>query len=172
MSVQTELNTAALVETIRAGIRRRTEIPWTPSKYPASDLSGSNGDQMPGEVQYMRNHPSLSYLHQHWAIASTLTPPSIRGSLRRGIRAFARSLIQRAVYPLLRPYVEAEQEILSNMVRLHDALAKRCDTLQDSAAHDALRADMIDLAAHFQVQLRSLEEGRTSVSNQAERASS
>lgn len=130
-----DLDAAGVVGDLRAKVSGQR---WTPSPPPESDLTP------------MLTDPALAYLHRHWALKRTLEP------LRRrfpvvGLRGAARALLNRAAFEALRPYLDEEQELLAHAVRLLDALARRCDAMAESHAAelDAIRADMVDLAARL-----------------------
>lgn len=130
-----DVDAAAIVGDLRLTV---TDRPWAPS--PRSD---------PG-LAPMAADAALAYLHRHWALRHTLEP------IRRhipvvGPRGAARAVLNRLTFKALRPYLDEEQELLAHTVRLLDALARRCDTIMESQAAelDALRADMVELAARL-----------------------
>lgn len=74
----------------------------------------------------MRTEESLSYLHHHWQLPNLYDPSLIEG---RGLKAKLARRVAAFVYRVLRPYLSAEQDLIANMVRINDSLAKRCDEL-------------------------------------------
>lgn len=77
-----------------------------------------------GAGEQVRSQESLEYLHRNWML-----PISYDGPGRPGLRAKVGDRIGRFVYTVLGPYFRSERELLAHMVRVNDALEKRCDEL-------------------------------------------
>ncbi|MGA2522201.1 MAG: hypothetical protein ABSG81_15450 [Acidimicrobiales bacterium] len=84
-----------------------------------------------GRVQ---DHPGLDYAHRHWAL------PGQGGEAGRGLTARLRGRLGRVVFGAMADYLSQERELLSHVVQLNDALAKRCDEL--ASAHRALLQEL------------------------------
>jgi hypothetical protein len=110
------------------------------------------GRRRPGErlepLEPLASHPSLAYLHRHWALKRTLDTAAVPVP-RRDPKGAARVLGRRALVALLGRYLDEEQELLANVVRVEDALAKAVDELAERQRWllDALEADLRDLAS-------------------------
>ncbi len=72
-----------------------------------------------------RTRHSLQYLHGHWALPDTFDPAVAGGGPRGRIIA----LFGRLTYRVLGPYFRQERELIAHVVRVNDALEKRCDEL-------------------------------------------
>jgi len=73
----------------------------------------------------MRSEASLDYLHRHWALPDSFAPEAGGGGIKgRVVNAFSR-----LTFRVLGPYLREERELLANLVRTVDALAKRSDAL-------------------------------------------
>jgi hypothetical protein len=142
---QTDIEARQLVEAVRERVAEESLSAWTPAPHARRE---GDVDTLPP----MRHHGALDYLHRNWAIRDTVPPVSVRVAARRGPRALARALANRAVRSSLAPYMEAEQELMAHVVRLCDAMAKRCDALAeaDTDCVEEVRTDLIDLATHVQ----------------------
>lgn len=84
-----------------------------------------------------RSQESLAYLHKNWVL-----PTAIDDAGRPGLRGKLTGRLGRFVYSVLGPYFQAERELLANMVRVNDALEKRCDELTNRILE--LRHQMVD----------------------------
>lgn len=137
-----DLAASVIVEQMRSRVDASSGAHWAPS---TSDL---------GELAPMTVDPNLAYLHRHWALGHTVEPPSVRASRGRP-RAMLSALVRKAVLGSLRPYLGEEQELVARMVRVQDALAKRCDALHEEhvEALDSLRADLMDLLDRMEAAL-------------------
>ncbi len=102
----------------------------------------------------IQGHPGLDYAHHNWSL-----PRGAQSGSRKSARSMIRRVIDRAVFGSLVRYLNHEQELIANLVRLNDALAKRSDELAD--AHNRLIAQLdertVRLSAN-QAQLASLIE--------------
>jgi hypothetical protein len=79
----------------------------------------------PGGVgEQVRSPESLDYLHHNWMLPNSFEDPG-----RPGLRAKVASRLGNFVYWVLGPYFRAERDLLSHVVRVNDALEKRCDEL-------------------------------------------
>ena len=72
-----------------------------------------------------RNRGSLEFLHHHWALPDHFDPSVAGGGLRGKIFA----LFGRLTYRVLGPYLRQERDLLAHMVRVNEALERRCDEL-------------------------------------------
>jgi hypothetical protein len=133
-----EVDSRRIVEKLRSRARSADER-WSPVL------------DEPPQLQPIRDHPALRYMHEHWATKSSLEPPPVRQGLGRP-KETAKAVFRRWLFSAMSRYLDEQQELTANMVRLQDALAKRCDTLyeEQTEALEALRADMVDLAAHVE----------------------
>jgi len=99
--------------------RIRTEhrsLRWAPLP-PDPVRPGGTGEQV-------RSQESLDYLHKNWVLPTgidELGRPGLRGKVIGRLGGF--------VYSVLGPYFRAERDLLAHMVRVNDALEKRCDEL-------------------------------------------
>ncbi len=73
----------------------------------------------------MRDEESLAFLHHNWLLPDKFAPHQAGGGARERIARRFRGLVFRA----LQPYFHAERELVANLVRMNDSLAKRCDEL-------------------------------------------
>lgn len=77
-----------------------------------------------GAGEQVRSQESLEYLHRNWMLPISYDDPG-----RTGVRAKLGNRVGRFVYTVLGPYFRAERDLLAHMVRVNDALEKRCDEL-------------------------------------------
>ena len=99
--------------------RIRTEhrqLQWSP--LPPDPVSTA------GTGEQTRSQEGLDYLHHNWML-----PNSYEESGRPGLRGKVSGRLGRFVYLVLGPYLRAERDLLAHMVRVNDALEKRCDEL-------------------------------------------
>ncbi|HZU80182.1 MAG TPA: hypothetical protein VE991_09730 [Acidimicrobiales bacterium] len=92
----------------------RRSLAWSPLP-PSTSLS------------LLRQHPvraeeSLAFLHGHWALPD-------RPGGGRGPRALLGRLVGRIVFRVLGHYLLQERELLAQVVRTNETLARRCDDL-------------------------------------------
>lgn len=73
----------------------------------------------------MRDEVALEYLHNHWMLPSSFSGRRAQGGIKERIARRFVGLVFRA----MGPYLNAEQELMANMVRTNDSLARRCDDL-------------------------------------------
>lgn len=107
-------------------------LQWEP--LPAEGVRSSNSD-------HNRNHNSLEYLHAHWTLPDSFDPADVGG----GARGKILSLLGRLTFQVLGRYLREERELLAHMVRVNQALERRCDDL--SLRCQQLNQDMIDRQA-------------------------
>lgn len=72
-----------------------------------------------------RNRGSLEFLHHHWALPDHFDPAVAGGGLRGKIV----TLFGRLTYRVLGQYLRQERDLLAHMVRVNEALERRCDEL-------------------------------------------
>lgn len=73
----------------------------------------------------VRTRESLEFLHHHWAL-----PDSFDGAgAGSGLRGKVIGVVGRLTYRVLGRYLREERELLAHMVRVSDALERRCDEL-------------------------------------------
>ncbi|HUY64679.1 MAG TPA: hypothetical protein VMV14_09230 [Acidimicrobiales bacterium] len=72
----------------------------------------------------------LEYLHRNWTLQDHIDPDVV-GS---GLRGRAVSVFARLTFRVLGPYLREERELLARVVRMNDALARRCDELAQVVA--------------------------------------
>lgn len=130
---QPDVVAGKVIEELRAGLRR---APWTSSSASDEELSPMVAD------------PNLGYLHSHWELSRALEP-AVRRIPRGGWRGWVKVAFNRFNLVSLAPYLEQEQELMAHMVRMLDALARRCDNIvaTQAAEIDSLRADLVELAS-------------------------
>ncbi|MGP0107733.1 MAG: hypothetical protein ACLPR9_02495 [Acidimicrobiales bacterium] len=78
----------------------------------------------------MTGEESLHYLHDHWALPDHVSGTETGGGVRGRIAGLAGRLTFRA----LGRYLHEERELLAHMVRMNEALARRCDELARAIA--------------------------------------
>jgi hypothetical protein len=74
----------------------------------------------------LQDHEGLDYAHHHWTLPDTYV------EARRGLRARVRRVVGRLVFVVLGKYLREERELMGHLLRLNDAMAKRCDELGDA----------------------------------------
>ena len=90
----------------------------------------------------VRSRAALEYLHHHWALPDTFDPATAVGG---GPKAKVVGLFGRLTYRVLGPYLREERDLLSHLVRVNEALEKRCDELVLRC--EQLNQDMVDRQA-------------------------
>lgn len=73
----------------------------------------------------MSDEVALEYIHRSWALPDQ-PDASIAGG---GLKGRFRRVLARIVFRILGPYLRSERDLLAHMVRMHDAVARRCDEL-------------------------------------------
>ncbi len=105
-------------------------LQWEPIE-PATVRRPTTGEQA-------RSRSSLDYLHGHWVLPDSFEPADAGGGIRgRIVRRFGR-----LTFRVLGRYLASERELLANMVRVNQALERRCDEL--TLHCQQLNQDMID----------------------------
>ena len=94
---------------------RKGNEEWTP--LPPDDLT----DSLPP----MQTDAVVTALHDRWILPDRLSP----GDAGRGWKRTILTPVGRLVFRVLAPYLRAERELLGQLVRSNDALARRCDEL-------------------------------------------
>lgn len=89
----------------------------------------------PAVPEQWRDHPlaeeeSLRYLHEHWALPEVPSGTGTGG----GVRGRLSAVTGRFVFRALGRYLHDERELLGHMVRMNEALARRCDELTRAVA--------------------------------------
>lgn len=106
-----------------------------------------------------RSEESLDYLHNNWALPDSFDP-YVAGS---GLKGRLVRLFGRLTFRVLGPYLRRERETIANLVRINDALARRCDDLASEITRRQTQeaANDADLAAwlHEAMQGRSELKG-------------
>jgi hypothetical protein len=90
---------------------------WEPLP-PATPRQPSNSGPTPTRA-------SLEYLHANWALPDTYDSAEAGG----GTRGKVLGLFGRMTYRVLSPYLRKERDLLSHVVRVNEALERRCDDL-------------------------------------------
>lgn len=97
----------------------------------------------------------IPWLHRHWDLSPTTdnVPPASTPA-----KTAARRLAWRVIRPCLERYFKEEHDIIANLVRAVDLIAKRVDDLaaNEQRLLGAVRADLQDLARHVDGQLADL----------------
>ena len=89
----------------------------------------------------VRSRAALEYLHHHWALPDSFDPAAAGG----GPKGKVVGLFGRLTYRVLGPYLREERELLSHLVRVNEALEKRCDELVLRC--EQLNQEMVDRQA-------------------------
>lgn len=128
--------------------RRRTS--WQP----AATLPAGLWD---AKRELMVVNEVIRWLHQHW----DLTAARDENPQGTDARARARFLTWRLVRPCLERYFREEQDLLANLVRAVDVLAKRVDALAADQARllGAVRSDLVDAVAHCEESIAGIAGG-------------
>jgi hypothetical protein len=90
---------------------------WEPLP-PAQPNPSSGGEQS-------RSGGSLDYLHKHWALPDSFQAEDAGG----GVKGRLVGLFARLTYRVLGRYFREERELLGHVVRISEALERRCDAL-------------------------------------------
>jgi hypothetical protein len=131
----------ALADTMTSSLRSPRPSSWRPAATVPAGLWDA-------KRELMVVNETLRWLHEHWDMSDA------RNANPQGndAKARARMMAWRAVRPCLEPYFQEEQDVIANLVRIVDALAKRVDALASDHARllGAVRADLVDAAGHFE----------------------
>ena len=109
-----EFDPEEILEQLRASSR---VLRWEP--LPAGQSRSTR------ENEQIRNRGSLEYLHRNWVLPHEFDP-TVAG---RGIRGRLVRVFGRLTFRVLGPYLDQERELLAHMVRVNEALERRCDEL-------------------------------------------
>ena len=118
----------ALVDQLRERAQARTR-PWHPDPLPGPPY------RIP-----MTAHEGLKHLHENWALPDHFDAPGASGGPKW--KQLVWRAAGRVTGAVLQPYLSAERELVANMVRLCDAMAKRLDAVErdiDTLAQAASR---------------------------------
>jgi len=140
----------SLAGELRTSLRPPRRSFWQPSTYFSSVLSKSRR-------QMLVTNDILRWLHHNWDLRGTLDDPPVRP----GPQAKLQRLIWRTVRSSLNRYFADEHDLIANLVRMVDLLAKRIDDIEadDERVLGALRAELVDLAASIEERLERLGAG-------------
>ncbi|MGD0882637.1 MAG: hypothetical protein ABSB09_13810 [Acidimicrobiales bacterium] len=108
------LDTEELLERLR---KEHLVLRWEPLPPEQARPTGTN-DQV-------RSPDSLAFLNANWQLPDHFDPASAGGGIRGRIVA----LFGRLTFRVLGPYLKAERDFLSHVVRINNALEFRCDEL-------------------------------------------
>jgi hypothetical protein len=115
---------------------------------------------LPAELWDKRNKlvqtsDPVLYLHRRWDLSAAYDDVPAAGS---PAKAAVRKIAWRIVRPCLDRYFKEEHDLVANLVRAVDLLAKRIDDLavNDQRLLGAVRSDLQDLAAHVDSALADL----------------
>jgi hypothetical protein len=141
------LDAGELPESVKAGGKAPQWVPLAPSN-----------DMEKWRRWPMRAEESLDYLHRNWILPDRLDP-QVTGT---GFKGRLISVLGRIVFRVLGPYLRDERELLANLVRTNDTLARRCDELSKVISnHEVAQAENeAKLAAwlHHELRHRSVGE--------------
>ena len=73
-----------------------------------------------------RTRGSLEYLHGHWTLPDDFDPADAGVG---GIRGKIVTMFGRLTYRVMAPYLHEERDLLGHIVRVNEALQRRCDEL-------------------------------------------
>jgi hypothetical protein len=79
------------------------------------------------DANQIRNKASLEYLHHNWALPDTFDAAAAGAD--HGLRGKVVALFGRLTFRVLGPYLRDERALISYMVRVNEALERRCDDL-------------------------------------------
>ena len=78
------------------------------------------------DSEQTRTRGSLEYLHRHWTLPDDFDPAEAGAG---GIRGKIVTMFGRLTYRVLAPYLHEERDLLGHIVRVNEALQRRCDEL-------------------------------------------
>lgn len=141
----------ALAGTMTTALRVPRSSSWKPSATLPAEL-------WEARRELLQVNEILRWLHEHWDLgpARDQAPPAGRGA-----KARLRVAAWRAVRPCLERYFREEQDVLANLVRMVDVLAKRVDVLaaNQSRLLGAVRTDLVDVAGHLEELIGGIGSG-------------
>jgi hypothetical protein len=117
--MEDELNPREVIEQLRV---HHAPLQWAPLP-PQSNIS----DWAPHELV---TNESLAFLHAN----HQLPEPADEATGGKGIRGRLRRRNLRHAMQVLAPRMKAEQDLVVSLIRIADALAKRCDELSEMVA--------------------------------------
>ena len=78
------------------------------------------------ETEQTRTRGSLEFLHSHWTLPDDFDPADAGVG---GIRGKVVTMFGRLTYRVMAPYLHEERDLLGHVVRVNEALQRRCDEL-------------------------------------------
>jgi hypothetical protein len=126
---QSEFDPVEVLKQLKAEHR---VLPWEP--LPPDKMRTIDAGQA-------RNRAALEYLHHHWTLPDSYDPATAGG----GVKGKVIGAVGRLTFRVLGPYLHAERELLSHLVRVNEGLEKRCDEL--TLRCEQLNQDMVDRQA-------------------------
>jgi hypothetical protein len=126
---QSEFDPVEVLKQLKAEHR---VLPWEP--LPPDKMRTIDAGQA-------RNRAALEYLHHHWTLPDSYDPAAGGG----GVKGKVIGAVGRLTFRVLGPYLHAERELLSHLVRVNEGLEKRCDEL--TLRCEQLNQDMVDRQA-------------------------
>jgi len=92
----------------------------------------------PTTSDQVRSRSALEYLHSHWVLPDSFEP----ADAGRGMRGRIIGLFGRLTFRVLGRYLSSERDLLAHMVRVNEALERRCDEL--TLRCQQVEQDMVD----------------------------
>ena len=123
------LDTEELLERLR---KEHLVLRWEPLPPDQARPQGT-GDQV-------RSPDSLAFINAHWQL-----PDHYQPAPGGGLRGWVQRLFGRLTFAVLAPYLKAERDFLSHVVRINNALEFRCDELTERCQQ--LNQDMLSRQA-------------------------
>jgi hypothetical protein len=143
---QLPVEARALAEAMRTELR----APWSGSWKPSATLSCA---QSKTEREQLQDDERLRWLHRNWDLGPARDKPPVAG----GVRSHMRRLAWRLIKPTLDPYFRQEQDVLANLLRMVDTLAKQVDAVHsDQAPLAAVGSDLVDLAGYLEAKIADI----------------
>lgn len=123
----------------------------------SASLTGTVRSKLPP----MRGNDELVWLHQNWQLPVSFEQAGHPLTLT-GARHWLRRRVARVAFSYLQRYLSENQDVVSHMVRLQEALAARCDTLADlqERHYGELRAELDEVSLHLRLVGSLPEQGR------------
>lgn len=100
----------------------------------------------------MRGNGDLAWLHQNWQLPVSFDQAGHPLTLT-GARHWVRRRIARVAFSYVQRYLSENQDVVSHMVRTHEALAARCDALADihQRHYREMRAELDEVSLHLRL---------------------
>lgn len=100
----------------------------------------------------MRGSGELAWLHQNWQLPVSFEQAGHPLTLT-GARHWVRRRIARVAFSYVQRYLSENQDVVSHMVRLQEALATRCDALADiqERHYREVRAELDEVSLHLRL---------------------